>query len=179
MAGDSPARHFYASNAGSATRDELPVKMHGAMTNQAMSKLAIADNCRPSITLQPSRSAHACAARQRRLSMIYFPTMTRPILALVFATAMCTLVGSCDRLHAVSGKYHQQENPSETLVLSDDGTCLRDNFACTYALKGNEITITTTMPTAGTVNGTIDGKRLTIAEPNAAGGKDTKIFIRE
>lgn len=105
--------------------------------------------------------------------------MTRPTLALVFAIAICTLMESCDRLHAVSGKYHQQDNPSETIVLNDDGTCQRDNFACTYALKGNVITITTTMPTTGVVNGTIDGKRLTMAEPNAAGGKNTTIFVRE
>ena len=112
--------------------------------------------------------------------MIYLvAAMIRPIPALVFVTAMCTLTGSCDRLHAVSGKYHQQDNPSETVVLNDDGTCQRDNFACTYALKGNEITITTTMPTAGIINGTIDGKRLTLTEPNTAGGKNTATFIRE
>ena len=104
--------------------------------------------------------------------------MTRPILTLVSTTVIATLLASCDRLHKFSGEYDQENNSSETIVLHDDGTCLRDKDACTYFVKGNDITIS--MQMGGMVfNGTIDGKRLTITQPNPAGGNQTLVFVHK
>ena len=105
-------------------------------------------------------------------------TMTRPTITLIGATVIATLMVSCGSLHKVSGKYEQENNPSETIVLTDDGTCLRDKDACTYFMKGNDITIS--MQMGGMVyNGTIDGKRLTLNQPNPTGGNQTIVFVRK
>lgn len=105
-------------------------------------------------------------------------TMTRTPLAFILAAAIVTLMSSCDSLKAASGKYHQQENPGETIVLNDDGTCQRNNFACTWTLSGNQIKMNVQQRDV-VIEGTIDGKRLTVTEPGPAGGTNTAIFVRE
>jgi hypothetical protein len=87
-------------------------------------------------------------------------------------------VAACNKVGSVSGKYHSQTDPNAHIVLMPDGTCERDDVACTYTLKGNDVTLT--MKLMGLVfHGTIDGKELTLKERNIVGGENTTVFTKE
>jgi hypothetical protein len=94
-------------------------------------------------------------------------------VGLVFIALL--LATGCNR---VSGVYRQVNDPNSFLVLNRDGTCRRDNYACTYTVSGNKVTIT--MQMMGMIfDGVLDGDRLTLSEPNIVGGKNQTVFVRQ
>lgn len=92
------------------------------------------------------------------------------------SAAACVLIG-CNKMHAVAGEYREQNNPNAIIILKPDGSCQRDDVACTYTTDGNKVTMT--MQLMGLVfNGTVDGDRLAIQERNILGGENTTVFVR-